>query len=174
MADSDSLFYLRTQYYLGQLILFRLSVLRGHGTQNTYLIVGAYQNVAKNPLPPTESPEYLPTLLYTARAHIALSNPASALALVQADVQPAVRAIRALASYLQAKSTSSDVEAILDELRDLAIEVEGEEDTQAESGAGSSVVRVAAATAFVAEGELEEALTTLGAGADKGVSDLEW
>jgi coatomer subunit epsilon len=152
-----------------------LSLFRGPHLEHR--LVGAYQNVAKNPLPPTESPEYLPTLLYTARAHIALNDPAAALNLVQADVLPAIRAIRALASYLQAKSSGSDVGTILDELRDLAIEVEGEEEEEhplAAAGAGSGVVRVAAATAFVAEGELEEALTTLGVGTDKGVLDLEW
>jgi coatomer protein complex subunit epsilon len=62
------------------------------------------------------------------------------------------------------------VEALLDELRDLCIEVETEEYDQATSSSG--LVKVAAATAFVRENELEEALTTLGAGT--GTKDIEW
>lgn len=128
-------------------------------------------------MPPKSSLEYLPTLLYTARSFIALNDPARALSLVPADVEPAVRAVRALATYKQAKKSSSDVEAILDDLRDLEIEAEaaaGEAGGEGpgEEGAGVGVVRVAAATAFIEEGELEEALTTLGAGT--GVKDLEW
>jgi len=152
MADSDSLFYLKNQFYLG-----------------------SYKAVSQNPVPPKSSAEYLPTLLYTARSFIALNDPARALSLVPADVEPVVRAIRALATYQQAKRSSSDVEAFLDELRDLTIEAEaaaeeGGEGSEQE-GAGAGTVRVAAATAFIEEGELEEALTTLGAGT--GVKDLE-
>jgi coatomer subunit epsilon len=95
---------------------------------------------------------------------------------VPADVEPVVRAVRTLATYQQAKRSSSDVEAFLDELRDLTIEAEaaaeeGGEGSEQE-GADVGIVRVAAATAFIEEGELEEALTTLGAGT--GVKDLEW
>lgn len=83
--------------------------------------------------------------------------------------------MRALASYVQAKQTTGDVEAILDELRDLTIEAEAtaeETGDEGQEGAGLGLVKVAAATAFIQEGELEEALTTLGAGT--GVKDLEW
>lgn len=130
-------------------------------------------------MPPKGSPEYLPTLLYTARSLIALGETSRALTLVPADVEPAVRAVRALATYLETKKSSGDVEAVLDELRDLTIEAEAAaEEAEAggagveHDGAGVGVVRVAAATAFVEEGELEEALTTLGAGTV--VRDLEW
>jgi len=145
-------------------------------SRHSYGIAGSYKAVSQNPVPPKPSPEYLPTLLYTARSFIALNDPARALSLVPADVEPVVRAVRALATYQQAKRSSSDVEAFLDELRDLTIEAEaaaeegGEESEQ--EGAGVGIVRVAAATAFIEEGELEEALTTLGAGT--GVKDLEW
>lgn len=128
-------------------------------------------------MPPKSSPEYLPTLLYTARSLIALNETSRALTVLPADVEPAVRAVRALANYLQTKKSSGSVETILDELRDLTIEAEAAAE-EAEAGGDSSdgadvgVVRVAAATAFVQEGELEEALTTLGAGT--GVKDLEW
>lgn len=151
MAESDSLFYLKNQFYLG-----------------------SYKAVSQNPLPQSSSPEYLPTLLYTARSFIALNAPGRALSLIPADVEPALRAIRALASYFQAKVTTGDVEAILDELRDLTIEAEAtaeETGDEGPEGAGLGLVRVAAATAFIQEGELEEALTTLGAGT--GVKDLE-
>jgi len=153
MADSDSLFYLKNQFYLG-----------------------SYKAVSQNPVPPKSSPEYLPTLLYTARSFIALNDPARALSLVPADVEPAVRAVRALATYQQAKRSSSGVEAFLDELRDLTIEAEaaaeeGGSEGSEQEGTGVGIVRVAAATAFIEEGELEEALTTLGAGT--GVKDLE-
>jgi len=146
MADSDSLFYLKNQFYLG-----------------------AYRSVANNPPPPKDSAEYLPTVLYSARSFIALNQPDRALSLVPADTQAAVRAVRALATYVKTKASSGDVELLLDELRDLTIEVEGEDG--GEQGAGTGVVRVAAATAFFHEGEIEEALATLGAGA--GGQDIE-
>lgn len=171
MADSDSLFYLKNQFYLGGGILPLVSLLF------LRTIAGAYNAVSQNPVPPKSSPEYLPTLLYTARSFIALNDPARALSLLPADVEPAVRAVRALATYEQAKKSSSDVEAVLDELRDLTIEAEAAAEEvggegSGQEGAGVGVVRVAAATAFVKEAELEEALTTLGAGT--GVKDLEW
>ncbi|KAF8319920.1 hypothetical protein DL93DRAFT_2164111 [Clavulina sp. PMI_390] len=151
MADSDSLFYLKNQFYLGN-----------------------YRAVAQNPVPPKSSIEYLPTLLYTARSLIALNESARVLSFVEADVEPAVRAVRALASYLETKKSGGSVDAILDELRDLTIEAEAaaEEATSSyQEGADVGVVRVAAGTAFIEEGEIEEALTTLGAGT--GVKDLE-
>lgn len=95
--------------------------------------------------------------------------------LVPADVEPPIRAVRALASYIQAKREDGDVETVLDELRDLTIEAEAaaeESGDEGVEGAGVGVVKVAAATAFIQEGELEEALTTLGAGS--GNKDLEW
>ncbi|KAF8338289.1 coatomer epsilon subunit-domain-containing protein [Cantharellus anzutake] len=146
MADSDSLFYLKNQFYLR-----------------------AYQSVARNPPPQKDTPEYLPSLLYSARSLIALNQPDEALLLVSADTLPAVRAVRALATYVKTKASGGEVEPILDELRDLTIEVESED--EGVQGAGAGVVRVSAATAFLQEGEVEEALTTLGAGA--GGQDME-
>ncbi|KAF8308786.1 coatomer epsilon subunit-domain-containing protein [Cantharellus anzutake] len=146
MADSDSLFYLKNQFYLR-----------------------AYQSVARNPPPQKDSPEYLPSLLYSARSLIALNQSDEALLLVSADTLPAVRAVRALATYVKTKASGGEVEPILDELRDLTIEIESED--EGVQGAGTSVVRVSAATAFLQEGEVEEALTTLGAGA--GGQDME-
>jgi len=135
--DSDSLFHLKSQFYLG-----------------------AYQSVVANPPPDTNSLEYLPSILYIARSHIALSDPAKALSILPSgSTEPAVRAVRALATYVQDRAAEMETESILEELRDLCLEIEGEEGVEC-----LEVVKVAAATAFVQEDELEEALTTLGAG----------
>jgi len=135
--DSDSLFHLKSQFYLG-----------------------AYHSVVANSPASAGSPDYLQTLIYIARSHIALSDPAKALDILPEDsTEPAIRAVRALATYVQDTASGSETESVLEELRDLCIEIEGEEDVE-----GVEVVKVAAATAFFQEGELEEALTTLGAG----------
>ncbi|CAE6340110.1 unnamed protein product [Rhizoctonia solani] len=137
--DSDSLFHLKNQFFLG-----------------------AYGALTSNPLPDENSPDYLQTLLYTARSHIALRDPASALAILpETDSEPSIKAVRALAHYLQGQDSA----AALEELRDASLEVEGEE------GPLNGIVKVVAATAFLLEGEVEEALTTLGAGA--GTRDIE-
>lgn len=138
--DSDSLFHLKNQFFLG-----------------------AYGALTSNPLPDQSSPDYLQTLLYTARSHIALGDTASALAiLLENDSEPSIRAIRALAHYIQGQDST----AALEELRDTSLEVEGEE------GPLNGLVKVVAATAFLREGETEEALATLGAGT--GTKDVEW
>jgi coatomer protein complex subunit epsilon len=138
--DSDSLFHLKNQFFLG-----------------------AYSALTSNPLPDESSPDYLQTLLYTARSHIALGDTASALAILpESDSEPSIRAVRALAHYLQGQDSAS----ALEELRDASLEVEGEEGTL------NGLVKVVAATAFLREGETEEALATLGAGT--GTKDLEW
>ncbi|GAB1522631.1 hypothetical protein RhiTH_005753 [Rhizoctonia solani] len=137
--DSDSLFHLKNQFFLG-----------------------AYSALTANPLPDENSPDYLQTLLYTARSHIALGDTASALAILpETDSEPSVKAVRALAHYLQGQDSAT----ALEELRDASLEVEGEE------GPLNGVVKVVAATAFLREGEVEEALTTLGAGT--GTKDVE-
>ncbi|QRV83321.1 coatomer epsilon subunit domain-containing protein [Ceratobasidium sp. AG-Ba] len=137
--DSDSLFHLKTQFYLG-----------------------AYSALTSNPLPDENSPDYLQTLLYTARSHIALGDPATALSILpEDDSEPSIKAVRAFAHYIQGQDSSS----ALEELRDASLEVEGEE------GPLNGLVKVVAATAFLREGEVEEALATLGAGT--GTKDVE-
>ncbi|KAF8604106.1 hypothetical protein BDV93DRAFT_522910 [Ceratobasidium sp. AG-I] len=137
--DSDSLFHLKTQFYLG-----------------------AYSALTTNPTPDESSPDYLQTLLYTARSHIALGDTATALAILpEDDSEPSIRAVRALAHYIQGQDSAS----ALEELRDTSLEVEGEE------GSLNGLVKVVAATAFLREGEVEEALATLGAGT--GSKDME-
>lgn len=73
-----------------------------------------------------------------------------------------MKATRSLANYFSAVTSGSESskETALEELRDLCVEIEGEEVEEKERGQ----VRVLAGTAFAKEGEVEEALETLGAG----------
>ena len=113
-------------------------------------------------MPPKTEPSYLPTLFYTVRSHIALENYDAALALLPSDsTDTQVRALRSLASYFE---TEDDADKYLEELRDLCIEIEEGYEGEEGDGMGSGLIKVAAATAFINEEELEEALTTLGAG----------
>ncbi|KAF8634556.1 hypothetical protein AX17_004146 [Amanita inopinata Kibby_2008] len=122
-------------------------------------ILGAYKTLADMQLPDPSSPDHIPMLLYKARAFIALNNPSSALQLLSKDTDNvAVRATMGLANYVAATDTTGK-DAALEELRDLAVEIEGE-DTE-ESERDKALVRVLSATAFVRAGEFEEALETL-------------
>jgi len=100
-------------------------------------------------------------VLYKSRAHIALNDPQSALELLDEDDENvAVQAVASLARYVAA-SDPADAEAALEELRDLAVEIEGEEDVEG-SERDKALVKVIAGTAFARAGEIEEALDTLG------------
>ncbi|KAK6992255.1 heme peroxidase [Favolaschia claudopus] len=133
--DSSELYHVKQQFFLG-----------------------AYKALIGLSLPDTNSPDYIPTLVYQARAHIALNDPSAALALVPADSENvALKAVSALARYVSAAETASQ-EAALEELRDLAVEIEGDvEGTERDK----HMVRVLAGTAFARAGEIEEALETL-------------
>lgn len=98
-------------------------------------------------------------MLYKARAHIALNDPKTALQLLPKDSENvAIKAAISLAKYVA--SDPSGVEAALEELRDLAVEIESDD---VEGNAGDkALVRVLAGTAFARAGEPEEALETLG------------
>ncbi|KIP10017.1 hypothetical protein PHLGIDRAFT_125851 [Phlebiopsis gigantea 11061_1 CR5-6] len=110
-------------------------------------ILGAYQSLVDLPLPSPNSPDYTPTLIYKARAHLALDDPEAALALLPESEDVALRAVAALARYL----------------RDLCVEIEGED-----GGARARwLVRVLAGTAFARAGEVEEALESLAAGSNR-------
>ncbi|KAJ7247648.1 coatomer complex protein [Mycena haematopus] len=136
--DSSELYHVKQQFFLG-----------------------AYKTLVGLSLPDSSSPDYIPTLVYQARAHIALNDPAAALALVLADSENvAVKAVSALARYVSA-SEGAVQEPILEELRDLAVEIEGEDVDGTDRDKLS--VRVLAGTAFARAGEVEEALETLGA-----------
>lgn len=137
--DSLDLFHIRQKYYLG-----------------------SYQPLQAADLPDKLSPDYRPTLLFKARA-LVKSDPDGAIALLpKDDVSLPARSVRSLASYFKASQAEDDgaKEKSLDELRDLCVEVEGEEVEDEEKG----LVRSIAAAAFVYEGENEEALETLEAG----------
>jgi coatomer protein complex subunit epsilon len=112
-------------------------------------------------LPEPSSADYIPTLLYQARAHIALDSPEIAAKLIPGSENVALKAVAALANYVDAVDTPSK-ETSLEELRDLCVEIEGEDIDGDDRD--KALVRVLAGTAFVRAGEVEEALETLGAG----------
>ena len=125
---------------------------------------GAYKSLVDLTLPDPNSPDYTPTLVYKARAHIALDDPAGALQLIPAETEDiSLRGVAALARYVAATDETAK-DAALEELRDLAVESEGE-DSEAEEKE-KDLVKVLAATAFARAGEVEEALETLGAGTE--------
>jgi len=110
-------------------------------------------------LPDPNSPHYTSTLLYKARAHIALNDPKTALQLLPGDSENvAIKAAVCLAKYVA--SDPSAVEAVLEELRDLVVEIESDDDEG--NARDKALVRVLAGTAFARAGEPEEALETLG------------
>lgn len=120
-------------------------------------------------LPDPSSPDYNPTLLYKCRAYIALDKPHDALELVPDDTDDvSLKAVSALARYVGAADAAAK-DASLEELRDLCVEIEGDDIEADEKQKG--VVRVLAGTAFAVAGEVEEALETLGVGAN--VDNLE-
>ncbi|KAG6919503.1 hypothetical protein DXG01_005093 [Tephrocybe rancida] len=126
-------------------------------------VLGAYKTLINLTLPDPNSPAYTPTLLYQARAHIALNDPESALKLIPADSENvAVKAAASLARYVSASQSEDKdtVDAPLEELRDLAVEIEGDDEEVDEND--KAFVRVLAGTAFARAGEIEEALETLG------------
>jgi len=116
--------------------------------------------LVQTPLPDSSSSDYIPRILYDARAYIALSEPKSALGLIPEDSENiALRAVASLARYVDALDPTK-AEAALEELRDLSVEIEGEDVDGSERD--KALVRVLAATAFARAGEVEEALETLG------------
>ena len=121
--------------------------------------VGAYKSLVDLTLPDQDSSDYVPTAIYQARAHLALGDPKAALSVLPDSENVAVRAVAALAKY-----ESSGGEAALEELRDLAVEIEGE-DVEGDDR-DKWLVRTLAGTAFAKAGEVEEALETLGAGSN--------
>ncbi|KAJ3838760.1 coatomer epsilon subunit-domain-containing protein [Lentinula raphanica] len=124
-------------------------------------VLGAYKTVVDLTLPDPNSPDFIPTLIYKARSHIALNDPKAALQLVPADSENvALKAVTSLAKFVAAEGTSNS-ESALEELRDLSVEIEG--DDVEGTDRDKATVRVLAGTAFARAGELEEALETLGA-----------
>ncbi|EEB96164.1 hypothetical protein MPER_04747 [Moniliophthora perniciosa FA553] len=131
-------------------------------------ILGAYKTLVNLALPDPNSPDYNPVLLYQARSHIALNDFTSALALVPDDTENvAFKAVASLARYVGAGDDDAAKDSALEELRDLAVEIEG--DDVEGTPRDKALVRVIAGTAFALAGEIEEALETLGADSE----DLE-
>ncbi|ESK84893.1 coatomer subunit [Moniliophthora roreri MCA 2997] len=131
-------------------------------------ILGAYKTLVNLALPDPNSPDYNPVLLYQARSYIALNDSTSALALVPDDTENvALKAVASLARYVGAGDDDAAKESALEELRDLAVEIEGDDVEGTPRDKAS--VRVIAGTAFALAGEIEEALETLGADSE----DLE-
>ncbi|CCL98612.1 uncharacterized protein FIBRA_00614 [Fibroporia radiculosa] len=125
-------------------------------------ILGAYKSLVDLTLPDTSSPDYIPTLVYKARACIALNTPEAVAGLVTEDTEDVtLKAVSALARYVGA-ADASEKDASLEELRDLCVELEGE-DVDADERE-KNLVHVLAGTAFALANEVEEALETLGVG----------
>lgn len=123
-------------------------------------ILGAYRTLVQTPLPDSSSSDYIPRILYNARAYIALNEPKSALKLIpEGSESIALKAVASLARYVDAADPTK-AEAALEELRDLSIEIESEDIDGSDKD--KALVRVLAATAFARAGEVEEALETLG------------
>ena len=111
--------------------------------------------------------DFLPALLYKARSKIALNDSRSVLSILPKNSgHIAVKAVASLARYVDA-SDSPQAEAALEELRELAVEIESEDSEG--SDRDKALVRVLSATAFSRAGEVEEALDTL----DTATGDLE-
>jgi len=141
--DSSELYHVKQQFFLG-----------------------AYKTLISLSLPPRSSSDYIPTLIYQARAHLALNDPSAALSLLPSDSEDVtIKAVSSLSRYVAATTPTSDenaeaAEAALEELRDLSVEIEGDDLEASEKD--KWLVRVLAGTAFARAGEVEEALETLG------------
>ncbi|KAG9313034.1 coatomer epsilon subunit-domain-containing protein [Chiua virens] len=113
--------------------------------------LGAYPALINTSIPDTSSQDYIPTILYKARALLASGDSAAVLALIPDDTENV--ALRAVAALAQGEEG-------LETLRDLCVEVEAEGD--ADLGEWErDIVAVLAATGFIRAGEVEEALETL-------------
>ncbi|KAF8653534.1 hypothetical protein AX16_003899 [Volvariella volvacea WC 439] len=123
-------------------------------------VLGAYTSLVKSKLPDPNSPDYNLALLYQVRAHIALNDTASALKLIPSDTDNvALKTAASLARYVGANDDAAG-DAALEELRDVAVEIEGDDVQGTERE--KNLVRVLAGIAFARAGEVEEALETLG------------
>ncbi|KAF8479624.1 coatomer epsilon subunit-domain-containing protein [Russula ochroleuca] len=120
--------------------------------------LGAYKSLAEQKLPEQSAEDYTQILFYKARAHLALGDTDAIKSLIPTDTENlAFKAVSVFANYISA----SGGEAALEELRDLCVEIEGDdvEATEREKG----WVRIVSGTAFFRAGEIEEALESLGA-----------
>jgi coatomer subunit epsilon len=96
---------------------------------------GAYKTLAELTLPDPSSADYAPRLLYKVRSCIALNDLQTALSLLPAESEDvSVKAVTALGQYRAASAggdvAAADVEAAIEELRDMCVEIEGEDDAE--------------------------------------------
>jgi coatomer protein complex subunit epsilon len=132
--------------------------LKSHKT--LLLSSGTYKSLADHSLPDPNSPDYHRVLLYKTRALIALNQTTTALQLLSTAPETiSVKAASALARYVAATEDAGK-ESSLEELRDLSVEIEGDDVDGDERD--KALVKVLAGTAFARAGEIEEALETLG------------
>jgi len=111
-------------------------------------------------LPDVNSPDYARTLLYKARALITINECDIALKLLEnLRENVSTKAASSLARYIGASNPAAK-ESALEELRDLSVEIEG--DDPEGDDRDKALVKVLAGTAFAIAGEIEEALDTLG------------
>jgi coatomer protein complex subunit epsilon len=126
-----------------------------------HFTLGAYKSLLDISLPDPNSPEYSEFLVYKARAQIALGNPRAVASLVpESSDNVALKTVLALAKFSAAPQSAK--EGLLEQFRDLAVELEG--DDVVGSQQDKDTAKVLAGAAFASAGELEEALETLGAG----------
>lgn len=114
-------------------------------------------------------------MLYKARALISLGRANDAASLVPSEPDShSLKAVKALADYVVATDgkeeeedeENEEADAAVEELRDICVEIEGDEDGEIK-GEERWHVRVLAATAFARAGEVEEALETLAVKANR-------
>ena len=149
--ESTDLYIVRQRFFIG-ICIHDISVLV------LILAQGAYHALVGQNLPDPSSEDYTPILFYKARAHIAVGDTKTVTSLIPNDTENvALKAVAVFANYI----SDPEGDAALEELRDLCVEIEGDdvEATVQEKG----WVRVVAGTAFARANEIEEALETLGA-----------
>jgi coatomer subunit epsilon len=153
------LYNVRQRFFLG-IYIHILSVLI------LILLLGAYKSLVEQNPPERSSEDYIPVLFFKARAHIALGDTETVTSLIPTDTENlALKTVAVFANYISAP----EGDAALEELRDLCVEIEGNdvEATEQEKG----WVRVVAGTAFARANEIEEALEILGT--DSTTENLE-
>lgn len=131
------------------------------------MLTGAYKTLANLALPDPNASDYHRALLYKARALIALGQTQEALKLLSGATETvSTKAASCLARYIAAPDTTTK-ESVLEELRDLSVEIESDDIEGDERD--RALVKVLAGTAFARAGEIEEALETL----ETDTEDLE-
>jgi coatomer protein complex subunit epsilon len=156
--ESTDLYSVRQRFFLG---IFHSSDCDLRFSYPPILPQGAYKSLADQKLPEESSEDYHSILFYKARAHLALGDTEAVKSLIPTETENlALKAVSVFANYISASAG----EAALEELRDLCVEIEGDdvEATEREKG----WVCVVSGTAFFRAGEIEEALETLGSRID--------